>query len=70
MVNLPFDSLAETVLLKFVMDKLPNFNYENGSSLAMIVMGMAGLGCTDPKFWKLVEQKLIDEEIYRYIPLN
>jgi len=52
------------------MDKLPNFNYENGSSLAMIVMGMAGLGCTDPKFWKLVEQKLIDEEIYRYIPLN
>eukprot|EP00801_Mesodinium_rubrum_P001068 Mrub_01068.p1 GENE.Mrub_01068~~Mrub_01068.p1 ORF type:complete len:760 (+),score=136.67 Mrub_01068:47-2326(+) len=70
MVNLPFDSLAETVLLKFIMDKLPNFNYENGSSLAMIVMGMSGLGCTDPKFWKLVEEKLIDEEIYRYIPLN
>jgi len=70
MLHIPLNDLAEKVLLKFLMDKLPNFYDQNAYSFAIAVWSMAGLGCKNKEFWKLVEQKLIHEEIYRYIPLH
>jgi len=70
MMNLPYNDMAEKVLLKLLMDKVPNFDNQNSYSLGMIIMGMAGMGCCNKAFWKLIEEKLITEELYRYMPLN
>lgn len=68
--DLELDEHFYSTILPIVKEFVKNMGRENNRSLAEIVSYMGWLRVQDDDLWKLFEQKLIAEKLYRYLSIE
>ncbi len=68
--DLVLDDNFYNVILPIVKEFVKNMTREHNKSLAELVQHLGWLGVQDEGLWRLFHQKLLDEKLYRYIPLK
>lgn len=59
-----------SIIVPTVKQQLKTLDRNCTRSLYNFIDGAAGMGLQDNEFWELVEQKLVDERLYRYFTLE
>lgn len=68
--NLEVDEHFYNIIVPIVKEFVKNFNRENNHSLALLIQSMGWLKIQDDGLWQVFEQKLLEEKLYKYIPLK
>lgn len=68
--SIELDDHFYNTILPIVKEFLKNMNREHNTAFAQIVQYMGWMEVQDEGLWRLVEQKLVGEKLYRYIPLR
>lgn len=58
------------VILPIVKEFVKNFDRNHNKSLAELISHLGWMKVEDEGLWRLFEQKLLQEKLYRYIPLR
>jgi len=68
--EIELDDHFYNVILPIVKEFVKNMNREHNTAFAQIVQYCGWMQVQDEGFWRLIEQKLVGEKLYRYIPLR
>lgn len=68
--DLEVDEHFHNIIVPIVKEFVKNYNRENNKSLAELIQCLGWLKVQDDGLWQLFEQKLLQEKLYRYIPLK
>ena len=66
--EIPLDDHFYNVILPIVKEFVKNFDRNHNKSLWEIVQYCGLLKVQDKDFWALIEQKMVGQKLYRYIP--
>lgn len=60
----------DTYILPFTIAQIKKFTNNHGTALGQIITYAGNYGITDATFWQVVKERLIKDNLHRYIPLN
>lgn len=68
--DIPLDDHFYNVILPIVKEFVKNFDRNHNKSLYELIQHCGYLKVQDADLWKLFEEKLLNQKLYRYIPTN
>ncbi|KAL4509947.1 hypothetical protein ABPG72_010140 [Tetrahymena utriculariae] len=68
--EIPIDNYFYNVISPILKEYITRFDRECNKSLAEIATFLGRMKVQDDALWKVIETKLVQERLYRYIPLN